>query len=162
MRTSIRSLVATLVVATMFVLASAGSAAAKSYVPFKVTLTGQAITTSPTTVEVSGSGNASHLGLVTNVGHIEAHPEVPSDTCTGFLSLHWETLTAANGDELQIFSTDTACFVGPAQLRGTGHWVVEPGGTGRFANASGSGDFSGYADLGAQTIELTLVGSISY
>jgi hypothetical protein len=145
-----------------FLMTPAVSAASAKPVPFKAYVSGAAITTSPTTVEVQGSGNASHLGRITNIGHIEAHPEQPSDTCPGFLSYHWETFKAANGDTLKILSTDTACYVGPAQLRGTGHWVVLPGGTGRFADATGSGDFSGYADLAAQTIELNFVGSISY
>ena len=160
--TKLRLAVAGVSAAALLFIGAGGSLASSAAVPFKVTLSGSAVLTSPTTVDVRGSGNASHLGLISAVGSIVAHPEVPSDTCQGFLSYNSETLTAADGDTLNILSTDIACYVGPAQLRGTGHWTVQPGGTGRFADATGSGDFSGYADLAAQTIEVSFVGTISY
>ena len=131
-------------------------------VPFKIDLSGVSTITSPTSGDLQGSGNASHLGRATNTGHVEAHPELPSDTCPyGFTSYNTETFTAANGDQLSIRSTDVACPQGPGQFLGSGHWLVT-GGTGRFSDALGWGTFNGFVDFTAQTFQISFTGTIRY
>src|SRR5687768_1994693 len=90
-------------------------------------------------VVVNGAGNISHLGKTTAFTDDQF-----GVLATGVLSATY-TFTAANGDTLEVwllgdsevdFATQTVTFSGAATVLG---------GTGRFANASGSGTFSGSA-----------------
>jgi len=107
--------------------------------------------------EPTGSGNATHLGMFTNTGHVDFTPDASNPTI-----LHPSgggVFTAANGDKLNF-----VIITGALDLTtgiGTGDFAFT-GGTGRFANASGhvSGVIQQNVITGAY--ELTLVGNIDY
>lgn len=134
------------------------SAPADELVPFEVNLVGFAApvfnkdgTISNTEV---ASGNATHLGLVTWNSQELATPisENQLSVCGSF------TLTAANGDKVfgtyeTIGTIDFSTFIGKFE----GPFVIT-GGTGRFANATGSGTIIGVGNL-LEPFEI--VGSLS-
>jgi len=101
-----------------------------------------------------GTGNATHLGHYTEEGSVQFTPT--SDPTVLQLNAT-STYTAANGDQLR------AVFTG--QLNGvTGvitATVTYVGGTGRFANASGTANFSGQL-LPGGSIEVAVKGTIDY
>ena len=101
-----------------------------------------------------GAGNATYLGLYSEAGSVQFSPTADPTV------LHLEarsTYTAANGDQLY------AVFTG--QLNGvTGvitATVTYAGGTGRFANASGTASLSGQLGPGG-SLEVVVKGSIDY
>lgn len=141
-------------------LGASPAAAADSQVPFKVTFSGSAAISSPTTSTFVGTGHASHLGRITTSGRADI-TGLDGSCPGGVANVNTETLTAANGDTITISSQDVACPTGPGQYHGTGHWTVV-GGTGRFAGATGAGSFDGHSDFIAGTFEATLTGSILY
>jgi hypothetical protein len=101
-----------------------------------------------------GAGTATHLGRYDEVGSVQFSPTADPTV------LHLEaesTYTAANGDRLH------AVFTG--QLNGvTGvitATVTYVGGTGRFANASGTATLSGQL-LPGGSIEVAVKGTIDY
>ena len=105
----------------------------------------------------TGSGNATHLGLFTNTGHVDFTPDATNPTI-----LHPSgggVFTAANGDKLNFVivrgALDLTTGIGTGDFEFTG-------GTGRFANATGltSGVIQQNVVTGAY--ELTLVGNIDY
>ena len=107
--------------------------------------------------EPTGSGNATHLGMFTNTGHVSFTPDASNPTI-----LHPSgggVLTAANGDKLNFViisgALDLTTGIGTGDFEFTG-------GTGRFANATGhtSGVIQQNVITGAY--ELTLVGNIDY
>ncbi|HYV04868.1 MAG TPA: hypothetical protein VFB82_09790 [Blastocatellia bacterium] len=102
---------------------------------------------------VTGSGTASHLGTWTLVGNVTFTPE------NGVLRSHpVATLTAANGDKLEIVG-DGALDLATGTDHGIFHFV---GGTGRFEGASGSAPFVVTVNPITGGFELTLVGSINF
>jgi hypothetical protein len=105
----------------------------------------------------TGSGNATHLGMFTNTGHVDFTPDASNPTI-----LHPSgggVFTAANGDKLNFVivsgSLDLTTGIGTGDFDFTG-------GTGRFANATGrtSGVIEQNVITGAYV--LTLVGNIDY
>jgi hypothetical protein len=162
LRSNVRGAFATLLAAVGVCCALAPGAAARSDVPFKARLSGTAVFTSPTSAEFHGTGQATHLGRITNGGVAVLGP--PTDGCPngvqGIPNVHTETLTAASGDELSIRMVNLACPTGPTSFHGTGRWTVI-GGTGRFAGATGAGSDEGDADFATNTFELTLRGTLS-
>ncbi len=101
-----------------------------------------------------GSGNATHLGAYQEVGSATFSPTSDPTVLNVEGSM---TYTAANGDELHAF------FSG--QLNGvTGVITAEiqyDGGTGRFANATGSSTLHGQIQ-GDGSIQVTVSGTIDY
>ena len=71
-----------------------------------------------------------------------------------------DTFTAANGDKLTTAITMQLCPIAPGIYHGIGTYVVT-GGTGRFANATGSGVFDGTGNFNTGTIICALTGTIS-
>jgi hypothetical protein len=136
-------------------------AAAADQVPFRSTYSGAAVFTSQTTVSLIGRGQATYLGRSSNSGLVVIAGS-DSSCPGGVANTNTETFTAANGDTLEIVSTDVACPIPGATLRfhGTGTWVVI-GGSGRFTGASGSGTLDGISDFAAGTFQITLDGTIS-
>jgi hypothetical protein len=105
----------------------------------------------------TGSGNATHLGMFTNTGHVDFTPDPANPTI-----LHPSgggVFTAANGDKLNFVivsgSLDLTTGIGTGDFDFTG-------GTGRFVNATGrtSGVIEQNVITGAYV--LTLVGNIDY
>jgi hypothetical protein len=134
---------------------AAASAGAGPEVPFKATDTFAAVPVggSGAAVETAdtGSGNATHLGRFT----VTAGETVDFGTLTvtdGFF-----TLTAANGD------TVSGTYAGHILPGLTGYLVSGPitGGTGRFADATGTITFHGTFDPVTFTGSDVITGSIS-
>lgn len=105
---------------------------------------------------VSGSGTATYLGQWTVVGTVQFSPD-PNNP-GHLLSSATTTFTAANGDKLQITlhgSLDLATGVdmGPVQF---------VGGTGRFAAASGAGEFVVEVNPATGAFKFTSVGNINF
>ena len=101
-----------------------------------------------------GAGTATHLGLYDEVGSVQF-----SDTADPTVS-HLEasaTYTAANGDQLYAtFSGELNGVTGAISAT-----VTYTGGTGRFANASGTATLSGQL-LPGGSIEVAVKGTIDY
>jgi len=107
--------------------------------------------------EPTGSGNATHLGMFTNTGHVDFTPDASNPSI-----LHPSgggVFTAANGDKLNFVIISGALDLTTGI--GTGDFAFT-GGTGRFANATGrtSGVIEQNVVTGAYV--LTLVGNIDY
>lgn len=120
-------------------------------VPF-VNETGQ-----PIGIDVTGSGNGTHLGLFTTLGKVFFSPH-PTDP-TQIIPSGEATLTAANGDKLVFVVAD-----GSQSLItgiGTGHFSFA-GGTGRFANATGTISYVVEQNFATGAYTITAVGSIDY
>ena len=103
-------------------------------------------------VNVSATGQATHLGRFTiEIPHVVNFATM---SATGTM-----TLTAANGDTL------TASFTGHSQISGSLVTIVETatvtGGTGRFADASGSFTVNRLFDRATGLTQGTLEGTIS-
>ena len=70
----------------------------------------------------------------------------------------WWTITAANGDLLDLVFKQTGSFE-------TGYWAgpyTIVGGTGRFVNATGSGTFVTVSDAAGYPVSASLEGTISF
>ena len=102
----------------------------------------------------TGSGTSTHLGQWIVTGNVKYTPD-----SAGVLRSSGEaTLTAANGDKLQM-SIDGILDPGAGVDQGLFHFV---GGTGRFENASGSANFLVTINPMTGGFELTVVGKINY
>ncbi len=95
----------------------------------------------------TGSGRMSHLGRV-DYFLTQCTYVVPS---IGPVSGGTITFTAANGDKLVVAQSMQSQIIGelpfPDAFTVTGGWDVVKGGTGRFANATGSGMLDGIGDV---------------
>lgn len=134
------------VVAVSVLFLTIGSVHAQSR-PFRMSLQGHA---NPTPVDdctltnsEAGTGHARHLGALTWVSNevvdlcAEGGPRISADF----------VLTAANGDQV-VGSLRTAANFDPVanQVTFAGLWTVA-GGTGRFDDATGQGQLSGWGNL---------------
>src|SRR6185369_17307961 len=106
---------------------------------------------------VTGSGNATHIGMFTNSGNVVFNPDA-SDPNLAHPSGN-VTFTAANGDKLEAViesgTVDLRTGLGDGDFR----WI---GGTGRFANATGV--IHGVVEQNFVTgaYQITIVGNINY
>lgn len=149
------------IVAVVLGLACATPAGADSQLlPFFVQMSGDARFTSATTVEFRGAGIANHMGAITNIGDIVITGPPDEDGCLA--NINTEYLTAASGDLLVLEMDDVACPVDETGLRfeGFGNWQVIRG-TGRFANATGSGTVVGFGDFVTGAFGTTITGHIA-
>ena len=149
-------------VAMLFALVIAGTSTSLAYassshqIPFEGSISGTVAFTSPTTAVLSGSGNATHLGLTMYAGNVSDITPTP----TGLTNVLVETLTAANGDTLTFFCTEVAVETSPGVFQATDQWVVI-GGTGRFEGATGQGTAETHVDLNSGTFTKQLTGTVS-
>ena len=102
----------------------------------------------------TGSGTATHLGRWTVAGNVQYTP----DENGVVRSSGNATLTAANGDKLQV-QIDGILDLNAGVDQGVFRFV---GGTGRFAGATGSADFVVTLNPLTGGFELTVVGKIDY
>ena len=103
-----------------------------------------------------GTGTATYLGTYTEAG--TPIQLTPTSDPTVFDAAASSTYTAANGDELR------AVFIGQLNAA-TGvitATVTYVGGTGRFANASGTATLSGQLGPGGTSLEVAVKGTIDY
>ena len=123
-------------IAIALLFSLAGPVAAAEEVPLKGTLDA-VVTITPiqppvVSVLVEGTGNATHLGQYT----VEFTAVVNQATRTG-IGPGMIVITAANGDTITAESTGQAALVAPGVLS-TVDTATISGGTGRFADATGS------------------------
>jgi hypothetical protein len=102
----------------------------------------------------TGSGTATHLGQWTVTGN----PKYTLDSNGVLHSSGQATLTAANGDKLQV-QIDGILDPVAGVDQGVFHFL---GGTGRFEGASGSANFVVNINPVTGGFELTVVGRIDY
>jgi hypothetical protein len=105
-------------------------------------------------LEISGTGQATHLGRTGVAGPSQVNVALGQQTGTS-------TLTAANGDTIVIAFAGTVDFQGPNPtdpVSFQGEWQVIAG-TGRFEAAEGAGTYSG-TSVGAVG-NLLLSGSVN-
>jgi len=149
------------ILAVLMVLWAAPAAFAAHPVPFNGSGSGT-FTSSPTTISVTGTGHFEHLGLTT----ISATGTITGVTsCGGFTATEEDAYTAANGDAITLEVSNVYCAASsPNTFQVTGSFTVV-GGTGRFADATGSGTISGTAvflTLTSGTFSETTTGTISH
>lgn len=133
--------------------------AGQQLLPFKGSFSGSVAFTSNTSAALSGSGLISHGGASANVGAVQIVG--PSSCTNGFAVINQETITTANGDIINIKITDESCPVSPGVYEGKGTYEIM-GGTGRFLNASGAGNFNGMGDFNIGKFVFNLDGTIKY
>ncbi len=104
--------------------------------PFNGSFSGSFTITSQTKATITGTGHFEHLGTTTFANTVTV---TGSAACAGGVTAsEQETFTAANGDELFSSAIDVACPTSPTAFQLTASFTIT-GGTGRFADASGSG-----------------------
>jgi len=111
----------------------------------------------PIGIDVTGSGNGTHVGQFTTLGQVFFSPD-PNDP-NQIIPSGQATLTASNGDKLIFVVAD-----GSQSLItgiGTGHFQFV-GGTGRFANATGIISYVVTQNFLTGAYEVTAVGTIDY
>ena len=114
----------------------------------------------PVSANVSSSGTATHLGLVTTVGMINFTPD-PANPGR-LLTSGSGTMTAANGDTVQI-ELNGALEPAPDSATATDKFALRlVGGTGRFAGAHGTGNGIVVVNLLTGAFEITMVGDIDF
>ena len=106
------------------------------------------------TVEIQGTGNATHLGRLTTD---QSHCATP--TSLAFTDGLF-TLTAANGDQLRGTYSGEFVPLDPPLFTIDGRFTFT-GGTGRFAGATGGGHATGVQNLATGDVTVSLVGTIS-
>ena len=156
-----RSLIVRFLVLTLTLLVGSFAVTATER-PFSLNGTGVAIPIVDANGNVvganpTGSGNATHLGVFTNSGHVDFTPDATNPTILP--PSGGGVFTAANGDKLNFVIISGALDLTTGI--GTGDFAFA-GGTGRFVNATGltSGVIQQNVLTGAY--ELTLVGKIDY
>ena len=113
--------------------------------------------------DVTSTSNATHLGLCTTVGRVNYVPANDPEHPGRLLSSGTGTITAANGDTLLIEFNGVLDPPEPGSPTGTDRPTFRfVGGTGRFANASGSADAVVVVNLATGAFEITMVGKIDY
>jgi len=113
--------------------------------------------------DVTSTSNATHLGLCTTVGRVNYTPANDPEHPGRLLSSGSGTITAANGDTLLIEFNGVLDPPEPGSPTGTDKPVFRfVGGTGRFAEASGSADAVVVVNLATGAFEITMVGKIDY
>jgi hypothetical protein len=154
-----------LALAAVALFAPGAMAAQSNYRPFKATIaiTEQLLqgTDCPWMIgDISGLGQATHLGKVTLVGRDCIIPS--SETTFSFSSIQPLILTAANRDQIfaEYYGTLTA-EAGIATITG-GYKII--GGTGRFSQATGAGSVQGIHNINVSpaTGQIQLSGTLVY
>ena len=117
----------------------------------------------PISADVTSTSTATHLGLCTTVGRVNFTPANDPEHPGRLLSSGTGTITAANGDTIQI---EFSGVLDPPPA-GSATAIDKPvfhfvGGTGRFANASGSANAVVIVNLATGAFEITMVGNIDY
>ena len=142
-------------------LLASGVAEARSAVPLKATIaiieslgeTGPCFLTG----DISGTGQATHLGEVTLVSRDCIIPISPTELRFSSSQL---VLTAVNGD--RIFAAYSGIFTidGTVGLISGDFIIIE--GTGRFSQATGAGTVQGVEDMLTGIGQIQITGNISY
>jgi hypothetical protein len=151
------SLFVGLVAAFSILLSSVAASAVAAETPFKGTV--RAVETGQTvfpirTITREGTGTATHLGRYTE--HVTAQINVLTMSATGAA-----TFTAANGDTLLASVVGQATRIGPTTLSIVEVYTIT-GGTGRFADATGSFTLESTVDQTTGASSGTFSGAIDH
>ncbi|MDH4365773.1 MAG: hypothetical protein OEY70_16985 [Acidimicrobiia bacterium] len=149
-------LAAVAAMAAIFTLMSATPALAAAPTSVTVVVSGTVAPTGEATFELEGVGAGSRLGAFTYHGDVV----ITGVTDNGITDTLTETLTFGNGDSVTILCLQEAAAVGPGLFVGSDSWTVI-GGTGRYANATGSGTGTTHVDLNAGTFTKVFDGTIN-
>jgi len=151
MTKSLRTPVLALLALGLAVLGVGSARAADNALPFRAEFAG---TVSPSvgTFTLAGNGRGTQLGGAGYSGSGVLAPDGMSDTLV-------ETVTASDGSTLTIECRQSLEDLGDGVLQGTDAWTVI-GGTGRFAQASGSGTGETFV-YGLSTFHKKLTGTIT-
>jgi hypothetical protein len=150
------------VLALLAVLSAFPAAFATHSTPFNGSGSGTFTDTSPTTVLITGTGYYDHLGFTKLLFPSAITGQA---SCGGFTATEQDTYTGANGDSVFQTVHDTICpTTSPNAFTLTGSFIVT-GGSGRFADASGSGAVQAsitFTSATTGTFSGTQTGTISY
>src|SRR5215510_7842242 len=132
--------------------------------PLKGSMAGSGVATSQTTNSLTATGHLSHLGRLTLVGTTSV---TGASDCGGFVGTEQDTITSQNGDKIFVSGNGVSCPIStsPLMFQDTVTFSVT-GGTGRFANASGSGAVHTtiviISQTGDSTFTATIDGTITF
>jgi hypothetical protein len=152
------------ILAMMFVLGTSPAVFASTAVPFNGSGSGTFAFTSQTTLALSGTGHYTHLGLTT-LSFIGTISPLPAACAGGFNAVEQDTYIAANGDKVYLTVNDVLCPTSAAGVFSVIGSFTVTGGTGRFADASGSGTITASTTFitgTSGTFSGTTAGTISY
>ncbi len=111
----------------------------------------------PVILDIDATGNITHLGKCQLHLHTEADfstgQPVPIPPSTG-------TITAANGDTLSFTLRWTTNQLDPGVFDTSGPFTIT-GGTGRYAGATGGGNYHGIVDLNNQEVSADITGELN-
>ena len=117
----------------------------------------------PIGADVSTSATATHLGLCVTVGRVNYTPANDPEHPGRLLSSGSGTITAANGDTIQIEFNGVLDPPAPGSITAIDRPVFRfVGGTGRFVGASGKAESVVVVNLLTGAFEITMVGNIDY
>ena len=117
----------------------------------------------PISADVTSSSTATHLGLCTTVGKVNYKSADDPEHPHRLLSSGSGTITAANGDTIQIEFSGVLDPPSPGSSTAIDRPVFRfVGGTGRFATASGSANAVVLVNLLTGAFEITMVGNIDF
>jgi hypothetical protein len=115
---------------------------------------------------VYGGDCGANLGIKGMQGAITVTGAASSSVCGsagGFAAQHSDTLTSADGSRLFVRVLENACQEGLGAYHCIGTYTVT-GGTGRFAAATGSGEFDGHVSFkpdGSGSFQAMYIGQLS-
>ena len=117
----------------------------------------------PISADVTSTSNATHLGLCTTIGRVNYTPANDPEHPGRLLSSGSGTITAANGDMLQVEFNGVLDPPPQGSITATDNPTFRfVGGTGRFVGASGTAKAVVVVNLGTGAFEITMVGNIDY
>ena len=141
-------------------LAALPSAAAVHTSPFNGHMSGSSVATSEVGNNLTATIFLNHLGRSQLVGTTTVTGQ---NACGGFIGTEKDTITAPNGDKIFLFGHGVSCPTSPTTFQDTVTFTIT-GGTGRFADASGSGTTQTAITITSQTtatFTATITGTIS-
>ena len=154
----------TMTPAVLVVLSLLGAlplASASHAVPFNGHMTGNSAAISEVSNSITATIYLQHLGKSHLIGTTTVTG--PSD-CNGFVGTENDTITAPNGDKIFLSGHGRSCPSSPTVFQDTVTFTVT-GGTGRFADATGSGTTLTTINITSQTtatFTATITGTVSY
>jgi len=132
--------------------------AAKPATPLKAAIAGTVTPTGETTFALAGTAVSPQLGVAVYDGEVTITTLDPNTgTITDVLI---ETFTTANGDTITLRCDQTAVRLSEGVYQGADTWTVI-GGTGKYADATGSGTGTTYVDLNQGVFTKVLTGRVS-
>lgn len=113
------------------------AALATHFTPFNGSMSGNGTATSTTTNSITATVHLNHFGKSRLVGVTTV---TGTTGCGGFVGTEKDTITSADGEQVFVSGNGTSCMVrsSPPEFQDTVSFTII-GGTGRFADASGSG-----------------------